>query len=150
MKVQLSATIDAELSVKLSNKIKESNMSKSAYIQTLIEKDLGAIESVISVKKEVPKKFQTERLVIDVLKSVKPKSFTRPATRFKLSKLTTDGEYYYPFGKEDKTFTAVPIESLFGDQRLVSIRKPELEDILNRLMMNGRIFQPVKDCFEVV
>ena len=150
MKVQLSATIDAELSVKLSNKIKESNMSKSAYIQGLIKKDLGANESIIPAKKDVPKKFQSERLVIDVLNSIKPKSFTRSATKFKLSKLTIDGEYYYPFGKEDTTFTAVPIESLFGDQRLVSVRKPELEDILHRLMMNGRIYQPVKDCFKVV
>ena len=158
MKVQLSATIDADLSVKLSNKINESNMSKSAYIQALIEKDLGANESVLPVEKKIPKKKQFERLVIDVLKSSKKKTFTRPPIKYTQSELSKtffgkfeyDGEYYYPYGKDDFTFTAIPIGTLFADERLVSLRKPELEDTLNKLMRMGRVFQPVKDCFEVL
>ena len=130
MKVQLSATIDAELSVKLSKRIKQSEMSKSAYIQKLIENDLGLGESVI--------------------KTAKQEIVVSPPIRLPIKKLEADSEYYYPFGKLETSYEAVSISTIFADDRLSGVRKTELEDILKKFSMSGLIIQPKKDYFQIV
>jgi hypothetical protein len=150
MKVQLSVTIDAELSMKLSKRIKESQMSKSAYIQRLIENDVGLKKSVIPESIEVSQKLSKRRLVIDVIRTSKHDSITYPPIKFKINKEKIDAEYYYPFGKQETTHNAVSIATVFADDRLSNIRKTELEKILNRLMTVGSIMQPKKDYFQVV
>ena len=151
MKVQLSATIDAELSVKLSKRIKESEMTKSAYIQKLIENDIGFEKSVIPEKIEVSQKVLKRRLVYDVLRTSKQDTLTSPPFRYKISKAKLDGEYYYPYGKKERTHHAgVSIATVFADDRLFDIRKTELEDILRTLSARGDIFQPKKGYFLIV
>jgi len=150
MKVQLSATIDAELSVRMSERIKESDMSKSAYIQTLIEKDLGFEKSVIPEKIEVSKKVSKKRLVYDVLRTSKQDTITSPALRLPKLQIHSDGGYYYPFGKEESTYNAVPMARIFADDRLSHVRKTELEEILRTLSARGEIIQPKKDYFLIV
>lgn len=154
MKVQLSATIDAELSVKLSKRIKQSEMSKSAYIQKLIENDLGLGESVVSetniYRPKISEKRLKERLVMEVIKTAKQEIVVSPPIRLPIKKLEVDSEYYYPFGKLETSYEAVSISTIFADDRLSGVRKTELEDILKRFSMNGLIIQPKKDYFQIV
>ena len=154
MKVQLSATIDAELSVRLGKRIKESGLSKSAYIQQLIQNDLGLEESVVAeINKITPKsseKVLKKRLVLEVIKTAKRETIVSPPYRLPISKLEVDSKYYYPFGKLDTSYEAVSISTIFADERLSGLRKTELEDILKKLSMNGMIMQPKKDYFQIV
>jgi hypothetical protein len=153
MKVQLSATIDAELSVKLSKRIKQSEMSKSAYIQQLIENDLGLeksdVSDMIKVSPKISEKRLKERLVMEVIKTAKQDRVVSPPHRIPISKLEVDSEYYYPFGKLETSYEAVSISTIFADDRLSSVRKTELEEILNKFNMVGLIYQPKKDYFRI-